>query len=309
MNQKIIDFLNNEQIQYCQNSQIKHHTSIKIGGKVKLLITIPSYHTLVKVLSHLGENKTHFILLGGGSNVIFTDKPCNFVVLLNRSKKILKLDNQSIQVDSGIPNSHLMKWCVENRAGDLEFLAGIPGTVGGAAAVNAGAFGQTMEEFVEKGEIFNADEGIRWMGNSFFNFSYRETKLKFSSHAILRLILKFKQRESEEILEKIRKNQDYRHANHPAYHRFTAGCFFKNPIHDGKKIAAGAILEEMGFKGYNHNQLLLSSQHANFLINKGKATFKDVTDLEKKIRDTVAEARNIQMNREVIYISATGEKY
>ena len=92
MKQNLKDFLNKEQVQFCQNGQIRHHTSIKIGGKIKLLITIPSYQSLAKILSYLGENKLHFVLLGGGSNVIFTDEPFDFVVILNRSKNILKLD-------------------------------------------------------------------------------------------------------------------------------------------------------------------------------------------------------------------------
>lgn len=309
MNRNIYDFLEKEKIPFSKKEPIRHHTSIKIGGRVDLLVTAASYDTLVKLLHYTDTSHQPYILLGGGSNVVFTDDPCRFMVILNRSNRIKKLNDRLIEVDSGTPNSHLMKWCVENSAGGLEFLAGIPGTVGGAAAVNAGAFGQAMEGAVAEGEMFQKGAGIRWVNHSHFDFSYRESNIKYSSQSILKLRLKCAPAPAEEILEKVKRNIQYRQANHPDYHRFTSGCFFKNPVIAGKKVSAGAILEELGFKGFSHDDLLLSDQHANFLINMGKATFADVIALEKKIKNKVARAKKIQLHREVIYISATGDKY
>jgi UDP-N-acetylmuramate dehydrogenase len=308
-NENLIKFLEEKKIPFHANESIKPYVTMGIGGNVHLII-LPSRELHLKaLLKYLHLHQYKYILLGGGSNVIFPDDFFPLVVIINRTAGIYKEEDNILKVNSGVPISHLMNWSIRNNIGGIDFLAGIPGTIGGAAAVNAGAFGKSISSLLEKAEIITQHNEIKIVDNHYFNFSYRNSRFKYSEEVILNVFLTFTAAPGDEIKEKVTANIKYRQQNHPCSSHRSAGCFFKNPIIKNKKISAGQLIEQAGFKGTTHKTLQVSAAHANFVINSGDASFSDIRELETKIVKKVSKEKNIQLEREVIYISPNGKKW
>lgn len=297
--------------EYFFNHDIGPYLTIGIGGKVKTLIVVRRMSHLIELLRFLHTHEYSFIFLGGGSNVVFSDQFTPLPVIVNRTHGIVKLEeSRLVKVDSGVSNKDFISWAIENRTDGFDFLAGIPGTVGGAAAVNAGSFGLSISMVLEKADIFTPRTSeIKTVGSDYFRFSYRDSKFKFGDEVILAVYLRYIKAESEEIRKKVTEKIKYRKEKHPPWGVLTAGCFFKNPIIGDEKLSAGKLIEGAGFKGTVHDRLEVSDMHSNFVINRGGSTFDEVCSLEEKIVRTVREEKGITLEREVIYISPEGKKY
>ena len=306
--ENLILFLKKNKIKYFKNKDIKVYTTIKIGGKVSLIIIINTYSKLTELILKVKKRQYPFVLLGGGSNVVFPDNNSKLVVIINRTSNIIKLTENLIKINSGVTISNLMKWCIGNKIGDLEFLAGIPGTIGGASAVNAGAFGKSVSDNLEKAEILTEKGEIKIVDKKYFRFEYRNSVFKYGKEVILNVFLKYINQNENKIKEKITSHIRHRKQSHPSYKCFTAGCFFKNPVKNNKRISAGTIIEDSRLKGFYDNNLLMSERHSNFLINKGNASFKDLINFENKITQEILKSEGIKLEREVIYITSDGEK-
>lgn len=303
------DFLADRKIEFYQDREIKSFLTLRIGGQVRYIIIIRNIRDLEILLGHLHKNRQTFVLLGGGSNVICPDQYSDLIVIINRTPGILKVDEKIIKVNAGVANANLLAWNIEHNIGGMEFLAGIPGTIGGAAAVNAGAFGKFTADILKKADIFSSEGEIKIVDWAYFQYGYRDSIFKYGREVILNVYLTFEKAGSENIKNKIRGNIQYRKDNHPSYREYTAGCFFKNPVKKGQKISAGKLIENSGLKGAEYKDLLLSTAHANFLINRGSASFGDIEKFSEQVRQKVFQDSGIHLEREVIYLSPEGKKY
>jgi len=306
--EKLILFLKKNKIKYFKNKEIKFYTTLKIGGKVSLIIIINKSNELIQLLLKVRKQQYPFILLGGGSNVVFSDNASKLLVIINKTSDIIKLSENLIKINSGVTINNLINWCLKNKIGGLEFLAGIPGTLGGATAVNAGAFGKSVSDNLEKAEILTEKGEIKIVDKKYFQFEYRNSVFKYGKEVILNVFLKYINQNENKIKEKITSHIRHRKQSHPSYKCFTAGCFFKNPVKNNKRISAGKVIEMSGLKGFHNNNLLMSEIHSNFLINKGNANFRDLIDFENKITQEILKSEGIKLEREVIYIASDGEK-
>ncbi len=308
---KLEQYLQERKIEYYPDHEIKPYLTMGIGGKVQLIIVVNQLIQLKELLYFITASRYPFILLGGGSNVVFPDTFTPLPVIINHTPRISKCEETHlVKLDSGVLNKDFLIWAIENRVGGMDFLAGIPGAIGGTAAVNAGAFGQSISMVLEKAEIFAPSDGkIKTVDRDYFRFQYRDSVFKYGSEVILEVYLSYTDEDSTEIREKVKSKLRYRNENHPAWNLHTAGCFFKNPILHDKKASAGQMIESAGFKGFTYRQLEVSTHHANFIINKGGSTFADILDLEQQITRVVQEKSGIKLEREVIYISPKGKKY
>jgi len=306
--EKLIPFLKENKIKYFKNKEIKAYTTIKIGGKVSLIIIINTLSKLTELILKIKKQQYPFILLGGGSNVVFPDNNSKLVVIINRTSNITRLSRNLIKVNSGVTIKNLTKWCIGNKIGGLEFLAGIPGTIGGATAVNAGAFGKSVSDNLEKAEILTEKGEIKIVDEKYFQFEYRSSVFKYGKEVILNVFLKYINQNENNIKEIITSHIKHRKETHPSYKCFTAGCFFKNPLKNNKRISAGKIIEDSGLKGLYSNNLLISDRHSNFLINKGNASFRDLINFENKITQEILKNKEIKLEREVIYITSDAKK-
>lgn len=304
-------YLEEQRFEYRRDSEIAPFLTLGIGGKVGRIVIVRDVQPLKELLLFMHRLDIPFVLLGGGSNVVFPDRFSPLTVIINRTSHIEKLpDAQQAAVDSGVMNKNFMAWSISHRCGGLDFLAGVPGTVGGAAAVNAGSFGLSISMALQKADIFMPRTGeIKSVDRDYFDFEYRNSRFKYGDEVILRVYLSYTDTGPDEIRDKVRAKLRYRREKHPPQDVSTAGCFFKNPIINQEKVSAGKLIEQAGFRGTHHHHLEVAEAHCNFVINRGGSTFADVMELEQKIAATVREKDGITLEREVIYISPEGKKY
>ncbi len=316
----LAEWLRERQIAFSENAPIAPHLYFRIGGTVSMLVSPASAEQMAGVLAELAsappgaghEGPLPFVVIGGGSNIAFGDGPTRAAVVLAPAPSQVGariLGDGALQVESGMRNQPFLAWCAANGAGGLEFLSGIPGTLGGAAAVNAGAFGRSMSDVLLGADIVDEAGAVRAVDASYFAFRYRDSRFKLGRQTVLALRLRFDPCEGKSIAKKSRENMEYRLKRHPSYRLASAGCFFKNPLLNGVKTSAGKIIEECGLKKTTCGDLAVAEEHANFLLNRGRGSFADLRRLEEKIRECVAARTGIVLEREVIYISPRGEKY
>jgi len=309
MKKKINDFLLGRNMNFLRDHQIRELLTIHVGGKVGFIIFTDSRDQLLELLFFLHAIGKNFILIGGGSNIIFPDHGSELVVIINRSGHIKILDENKLRIDSGLKNSDFLEFCRKNGISGFEFLAGIPGTMGGAAAVNAGAFGLSVSDRVLGGEIFTANGTMEYREHPFFGFVYRNSRFKFGTDVIISIDLTYSKGDRDDIEKKVRETVKLRHDKHPSYSSFTAGCFFKNPEVNGKKLSAGKLIEQCRLKAYDTGPAMISRKHSNFIVNKGDASFSDIEALGKKVQAAVKKQNGIELEREVIFVSPDGVKY
>jgi UDP-N-acetylmuramate dehydrogenase len=311
---RLRSWLQAQRIGFQEDAAIGPLLYFRIGVKVSLLVRCASPAQLAACLQRLIAEKIPYVLIGGGSNIVFGDGMTRAVVLVYQgaAKKAVvaqRLDGHLLQVDGGVKNQLFLSWCAAHGAGGLEFLSGIPGTVGGAAAVNAGAFGHSLADVLAGADIVDGRGRMVAVDTGYFAYTYRDSRFKLGNEAILSLRLKFRPEAGSLIAAKIKENLEYRQAHHPSYRLHSAGCFFKNPLVQGAKRPAGKIIAACGLQDLAAGGLTVADAHANFLINDGSATFKALQRLEKKIKTSVKTRTGIGLEREVIYVSGRGKKY
>ncbi len=316
-------WLRQRRIPFQENAAIGPHLALGIGGTVRLLIRPRDTRQRLAALRHLAGagpaaetpgGGGPCLIIGGGSNIAFPDVPVQAAVLLTQGESappapLLFADEGVVEVDAGMRNQPFLAWCASSGAGGFEFLSGIPGTLGGAAAVNAGAFGRSMADVLLAADIVDGQGRRRRVHAAHFGFRYRDSRFKLGSEALLALRLRHEPASGEAIAARTREHLEYRVTRHPSYRLASAGCFFKNPQVGGVKISAGKIIEESGLKNTALGALAVAAEHANFLLNRGGGTFADLQRLEEKIRAAVAARTGIVLEREVIYVSPDGRKY
>jgi UDP-N-acetylmuramate dehydrogenase len=311
---RLLPWLRQQGIAHQQNAPIGPLLYFRIGGRVGLLVSCASPEQLAACAQKMIAEKITYLLVGGGSNIAFGDALTRAAVLLfqggtRATSAVRRLDERTVQVDGNVKNQPFLSWCAAHGAGGLEFLSGIPGTLGGAAAVNAGAFGRSMADVLLSADIVDRRGRTTVVDAAYFAYRYRDSRFKLGNEAILSLRLRCRPETNAAVAGKVRENLAYRRANHPSWRLRSAGCFFKNPLVDGAKQSAGRIIRDCGLQDLAVGGLSVASAHANFLINDGRATFGELKKMERKIRTAVEKRTGIALEREVIYVSARGKKY
>ena len=307
-NEIVFNYLKSNNIEYYNDASIKPYLTIGIGGKVNSIIIIKQKQALINLLEMFDDEDKYYVIIGGGSNIVFSDYSPELYVIVNKIDEIELIGNNKIKVSTGVTNKELLDWCKDNGFCGLEFLAGIPGTIGGAAAVNAGAYGCSMSDVVINSEVYYSNRGVQFIKNSDFKFEYRNSVFKYGKNVLLDLLLAVKKCSKTKISSLIYDILIKRGTEHSIYKMRTAGCFFKNPIIDGKKLSAGKIIEQSGLKGEKFFNIMVSDYHSNFIINVNNANFIDVQNIEKLIIKKINEATGIKLEREVIYVLPKGDK-
>lgn len=305
---EILRYLQKNKIPHFHDRHIKSHVTMNIGGRVKLLVTVEKDKHLRDLAVEIQKKKIPHVLIGGGSNVVFSDTYSPIVVIVNRTTGIALDDEYHLRVSSGVTNHDLIRWCKENGLSGLEFLAGVPGTIGGASAVNAGAFGTSLSDVLESARIIDEGGACHTVSHPFFRYQYRNSVFKMGNKIILTVSLRCRRADPVHISAQVNANLKYRKENHPPYSQFTAGCFFKNPLINRQRVSAGKLIEASRLKGMRFPHLQISDKHANFIVNTGKAGFQELRDLEKEICQRVMENTGNLLEREVIYITTGGKK-
>lgn len=282
-----------------ENEPLNKYTSFKIGGPADLLALPSNKNELTQLLKAAEKLGLDFTLIGGGTNLLITDKGIRgLVIVLRQMKSGIRTQNEKskapvIEADAGERLASVVRFTGDRGFSGLEFAAGIPGTLGGALKMNAGTPQGRMSDVVETVTVLNQTTlEVCTLKSTRLNWSYRNLKL---DDIILGSSLKLKKSRPDVVQQTIKTNIECKQEQQPV-HSASAGCFFKNPLNDDP---AGKLIEGAGLKGKKVNHAMVSDLHANYIINTGDASCKDVLLLKKVIQDKVFEKYGIKLETEV----------
>ncbi len=279
-----------------ENFNIKKLTSFKIGGKVELFVKVKSISELLNVLKIIKKYNKKWLVLGNMTNVLISDKKIRKVIIVLDGifKEIFIKDERVLYAGGATKISELTDFFIKNNIGGMEFMAGIPGTLGGAIFMNAGAFGENIGNHIKN--IYTITPGLKYkiIPNNGKIFGYRESVFQNNRYIIIGTDIYYKKEKRCIIKKQINKILQLRQKKHP-YEYPSAGSFFKN----SKEYSAGKLIEKAGLKGFKTGKAEISQKHANFIINKGGAKFSDVIKLSNLIKSKVYEKFKIKLKEEV----------
>ena len=276
------------------NEPLSKHATYGIGGPAEIMVFPENKTDLIQIIRTARKMNQPVSILGSGSNILISDNGIKGVVIsLKNTLKLIEIENQKLYAECGSMLGRIVKQAVKHNLIGLENLNGVPGTLGGALVMNAGAWGGEISENLVQVELIDEDGKLRYLQKNEINFSYRQSS--FNKKDILLSAEFLLKKADEEIINKnFVEAQTGRKSTQPLNKR-SAGSLFKNP----KGHSAGKLIDEAGLKGFSIGQAKISDKHANFFINEGNASSKDMLQLIKKAHQTVKEKFNINLELEV----------
>ena len=293
--------LNKENLYY--NEPMAKHTSFKIGGPADVFIKVDNIEELKEILKLSKENKIPLTIIGNGSNLLVTDKGIRGITAKLNLKDIeIKNENnkQIIKVEAGVPVGLLAQKLLKEEITGFEELSGIPGTIGGAVIMNAGAHGKELKDILKKVTAMDYNGNIHEFTNEECQFSYRNSRFQKEKYIILQATLELEKGNSTEIKEKMDEYMQFRKEKQPIEYP-NAGSTFKR----GEDFVTAKLIDEAGLKGYKVGGAQVSEKHAGFIVNVDNATAKDVIELTDYIKEKIEEKFGKKINLEIQII---GEK-
>jgi len=272
------------------------HTSFKVGGNADIFVKAYLVEEIKSVIKVSKENNIPLFILGNGTNLLVKDEGYRGIVLQIKLEEI-KIDGSFVTVESGVKNAILSKKILDNSLTGFEFASGIPGTIGGAIKMNAGAYGSEMKDIVSEVTYIDYDGNIYTISNSECEFEYRHSRFFNEKAIILSAKFKLEKGNKEEIEDKIKELASQRKEKQPLEYP-NAGSTFKR----GDGYITAKLIDECGLKGYQIGGAQVSEKHAGFIVNKNNATSKDILDLIEYVQKNVKEqtGKDIKLEIEVI---------
>jgi UDP-N-acetylmuramate dehydrogenase len=296
---KIIAKLAELHVELLRGAALADLTSLGIGGTTDLL-RIKNHESLPDLLGLLDASGTPHKFLGGGSNLLVDDGELPWVILqLVRPEPDVVLDGNLARVDAAADLGRMITFCAKNDLGGMEGLIGVPGTVGGALRMNAGAYGMQIGSYVREVTLYRAaSRKLEVLRGDQISFEYRHTSFA-PDDMMLAVILELPSKPYKEILQGIRICNEKRRSSQPLGQK-SAGCIFKNP----RGASAGRMIDELGLKGLSVGDAQVSDRHANFFVNAGHASAKDMLALIADVRERVQKNFGVSLENEVVVWSA-----
>ena len=319
--------LNIDKKKILYNEPMKKYTTFKVGGPAECLIKIDNETDLKEILNFANENNIEIHVVGNGSNLLVLDGGIKGIVLLMRienikileeknsektkeiediirrtdqKEKVLRANKYIIEVKSGTKIPKLGQILMNKEISGFEELSGIPGTIGGAVIMNAGAHGKEMKDIVKSVKCLDYSGKEKEFTNEEINFEYRNSILNNNKYIVTSVIIELYKGNKEEIQEKMKIYKDYGKEHQPIEYP-SAGSTFKR----GEDYITAKLIDEAGLKGYNIGDAEVSIKHAGFVINKGNATADDILNLIEHVKKVIYEKFEKKLNLEIQVI---GEK-
>jgi len=273
---------------------LKDKTTFRIGGNARFFSEPKDAAELSLLVKLAGKNKIPVYILGAGSNLLISDKGVKgLVITLNSSHfKGISRQKEFIKAGCGVKLGSLIKFTLNESLQGLEFLTGIPGTLGGALAMNSGCWGSSLGDLVVEVQVMDKGGRIKTLSRKEINFSYRKSSL--SNYIILSALLKLKKSVASRIKKNIKRYLSSRRKTQGLTWP-NAGCIFKNPENN----SSGMLIDLCGLKGKNVGGAFISERHANFILNKDKASAADVLKLMRVVRRQVKVRFNLTLQPEI----------
>jgi UDP-N-acetylmuramate dehydrogenase len=276
------------------DAPMKKFTSIKVGGPADSLLFPKDMVELRKVVRYARRKDIPILILGKGTNLVVRDKGIRgWVISLTQGMKKVQLEGDVIEAEAGLSLQRLVQFSIQKNLTGLEPFFGIPGTVGGGLAMNAGAWGVELKDILLSITLMNEKGEVVERPRKKLKFSYRRLAIP-PTWIILKGRFQLKKGRKEEILEHVRSYSEIRKRTQPLDYP-SAGSIFKNPAEG----PAGKWIEEAGLKGFRMGQAMVSDRHANFIINLGKATAQEVINLMEWVERKIYEEKAISLEREI----------
>ena len=295
MIKNIIKKIENDSSSLCLvDEPLKKHTTYGIGGPADLMVFPNNKEDLIRVIEIINENNMQLTILGSGSNILVSDNGIRGVVIsLKKSLKEVNVNENILYAECGAMLGKIVRLAVRNNLIGLENLNGVPGTLGGALIMNAGAWGGEISENLVNVELINSKNELKKVPKKDINFSYRKSSFD-KNDILLSAEFNLKKAEKNLIKENFSKAQSGRTSSQPLDKR-SAGSLFKNP----RNNSAGKLLDNAGLKGFSIGGAKISEKHANFFINDGNASSSEMLQLIKKAHKEVKKQFDIDLSLEV----------
>jgi UDP-N-acetylmuramate dehydrogenase len=276
------------------DAPMRQFTSIKVGGPADGLFFPKDVKELRKLVRHVRRKNIPLLILGKGTNLVVRDTGIRgWVVSLTQGMRRVQMNGEVVEAEAGLPLQRLVQFSIQKGFTGFEPFSGIPGTVGGGLAMNAGAWGAELKDLVLSVTLMKEDGEVVDRAREKLKFSYRNLSLP-ASWIILGGRFQLKKADRGEILERVKTYSEMRKRTQPLDYP-SAGSIFKNP----EQGSAGKWIEEAGLKGFKMGQAMISDLHANFIINLGKATAEEVINLMEWVEKKIYDDKGISLEREV----------
>lgn len=274
---------------------MKRHTSFRIGGPAEIFIEPKDENDLRNILIFVRENDIPINIIGNGTNLLISDNGVKGVVIkMSGCFNDVTINGETVAVGAGFPLPKLSRLVADRGLSGLEFAVGIPGTVGGAVMMNAGAHGSAMSDVVTKVRVMNFEEEISELSKKDLKFGQRKSELQKHDVIVINAEIELKKGDPEEIKKKMAKYLQWRKDNQPL-DMPNAGSIFKNPPDD----YAGRLIDLSGCKGLRIGGAQVSKKHANFIVNLGNAKADDIMALINIVHQRVKETFDIDLELEI----------
>jgi len=274
------------------------HTSMGVGGKIDMLLYPKSICDLGEMLRLLHRHGIPYVVVGNWTNLIITDKGCRGALICTKDLYQISILPQKggireVHAEAGVPLSELVAFIVRENLTGFEFCAGIPGSVGGAIRMNAGAYGHSISESVASVTLMDAMGQTETRGIGQLRFEYRNFYLP-EGMLIVEAAFRFRDDPEDQVGDKVRRIIEERRRKHPLQYK-NAGSIFKNP----PDRPAGRLIEEVGLKGFAIGDAMVSEKHGNFIVNRGQATAGDILALIHYVQERVLREKGTALELEV----------
>ena len=275
---------------------MEKHSTFGIGGNAKVFILPQKLSEIKNILIYSNKYDIRVVFTGSGSNLLISDSGFDGIIISLKKtfKKLLFLDDGYIVVESGVMLGNMVKEAIKRNIAGFESLVGVPGTVGGALYMNAGAYGTEISKYFISARVINKKGEEKTLTKSDVQFFYRKSTFS-QDDLLIEAKLEYKKGDIKEIEKLKKKFSDSRKNNQPLKFR-SAGSIFKN---HSSEVAAGYLIDKAGLKGTKKGRAMISPKHANFIVNLGKASSNDVLYLIRHIKREVATAYKISLELEI----------
>lgn len=299
INPEFLEYIKSENTDIYTDEPMSRHTSFRIGGNAECFCEIKNTEALRNIMFACKKYNVPYFILGLGSNLLVSDNGIKGVVIKlgGDFTKITMLDKNTVKCGSGVTLAGLCVFARKMSLGGLEFAWGIPGSVGGAVYMNAGAYGGEIKDVVISSDYMDNDGNIKSFGVEELNFSYRHSAYSDSDYVITDVTFKLEPKNQDEICSRMDELMNRRKTKQPL-NRPSAGSVFKRP----EGHFAAALIEDCGLKGFSIGDAQVSEKHSGFIINKGNATAEDVKQLIEHIKKVVKEKTDVELCCEIKYI-------
>ncbi len=291
---EIEEFIKNSNLQIAFNEPMSKHTSFKIGGLAECYVKVNTLEEMQEVLKIVNTHKIPLTIIGNGTNILVTDNGIKGIVAKINIKNIELNEKNIVKVGAGNTLAEIAQVLMQNELEGFEELSGIPGTIGGALRMNAGAHGKEIKDVVLNATVIDYDGNIITFSNEEMQFEYRNSIFSKEKYIILEAEIQLEKGNKEEIKEKMKSFANWRKERQPLEYP-NAGSTFKR----GDGFITAQLIDECGLKGFSIGGAQISAKHAGFIINTGTATAEDVIKLVEHTKQEIFKKFNKEIKLEI----------